>query len=183
MSLTGNLAAGCLSVHLTLTPGSDNWQFTNVTGAVASDQLTDTQVGYLNSKNVNYCQTIDVGRVLGGGVDVYGEYCDKVRGLDWWYATAQANIINAMLQAAPKKIPYTDAGVQRAVVGPLMQTNKQGVDNGLITNNPAPTISVQAVKDVPAATRETRNFPDVAVTFTLAGAINFVDPINVSVLV
>jgi len=184
LNLGGNLAAGCLSVHLTQTPGSDNWQYTNVTGPTPSDQLTATQVANLGSKNVNYYQTIDTdARVLGGGVVAFGEYCDIVRGLDWWYATAQRGIVGAMLAAAPGKIPYTDAGVQRAVVGPLMQTNKQGVDNGLIASTPAPVVSVPAVADVDAADTAARNFPDVDVTFTLAGAINFVNPINVTVLV
>lgn len=183
LNLSGNLAAGTLAVHLTQTPGSDNWQYTNVTGAVASDQLTATQIGYLESKNANYYQTIDVGRVLGGGVNCYGDYCDTTRFLDWWYATAQAGIINAMIQAAPQKIPYTDAGVQRAVVGPLNQVNRQGIDNGGIAANPAPSVTVQAVADVPANVKATRNFPDVNVVFTLAGAINTVDPINVSVLI
>jgi hypothetical protein len=184
MSLSGNLAVGAMSVHLTQTPGSDNWQYTNVSGPIPSDQLTATQVGNLDSKNVNFYQTVDTdARVLGGGVVAYGEYIDIVRGLDWWYATAQRAIVGAMLAAAPKKIPYTDAGAQRAVVGPLNLTNKQGITNGLIAANPAPTVTVPLVADVDPADKAARNFPDVNVTFTLAGAINFVNPINVSVLI
>ena len=184
LSLSGNLAAGCLGVHLTQTPGSDTWQYTSVTGASPSDQITATQTGYLGTKNVNYYQTLGTGgRVLGGGKVAFGEYCDIVRGLDWWYATAQQNIVGAMLAAAPSKIPYTDAGVQRAVVGPLTQTNLQGIKNGLIANTPAPVVTVPAVADVAAADKAARNFPDVDVTFTLAGAIHFVDPINVTVLI
>jgi hypothetical protein len=39
------------------------------------------------------------------------------------------------------------------------------------------------VADVSAADKAARNFPAVSVIFTLAGAINYVDPINVTVLV
>lgn len=184
LNLGGNLAAGTLAVHLTLTPGSDNWQYTKVSGPIPSDQLTASQAGNLTSKNVNYYQIIDLdARVLGEGKVAAGEYADVVRGLDWWYATAQRGIVGAMLAAAPKKIPFTDAGVQRAIVGPINQTNKQGKDNGLIAPTPAPIVTVQAVADVPPADKAARNFPDVDVTFTLAGAINFVNPVNVSVLV
>jgi hypothetical protein len=184
LSLSGSLAVGCLSVHLTQTPGSDNWQYTNVTGAAPSDQLTATKISNLVSKNTNYYQTVDTdARVLGGGVVAFGEYADTVRGIDWWFATAQRGIVGAMLAAAPKKIPYTDAGVQRAVVGPLNLTNKQGIQNGLIATTPAPIVSVPLVRDVSPADKAARNFPDVGVTFTLAGAINTVDPVNVSVLI
>jgi hypothetical protein len=44
-------------------------------------------------------------------------------------------------------------------------------------------VTVPAVADVSAADKAARNFPDVSVTFMLAGAINFVDPVNVTVLV
>ena len=184
LNLAGNIAAGCLGVHLTQTPGSDNWQYTVVSGAIPSDQLTPSQVNNLTSKNVSYYQTVDTdARVLGEGKAASGEYADVVRGLDWWYATAQRGIVGAMLSAAPGKIPYTDAGVQRAIVGPLRLVNKQGIDNGLIASTPAPIVTVPAVADVSAADKAARNFPDVSVVFTLAGAINFVDPINVTVLV
>jgi hypothetical protein len=184
LNLSGSLAAGCLGVHLTQTPGSDNWQYTVVSGAIPSDQLTTSQVNNLANKNVSYYQTVDTdARVLGGGKAVSGEYADTVRGLDWWYATAQRAIVGQMLAAAPGKIPYTDAGVQRAIVGPLRIVNLQGIKNGLIASDPVPVVTVPAVADVSAADKAARNFPDVSVTFMLAGAINFVDPVNVTVLV
>jgi hypothetical protein len=184
MNLGGNLAAGCLGIHLTQTPGSDNWQYTVVSGAIPSDMLTTSQVNNLVSKNCSYYQTVDTdARVLGGGKASSGEYADIIRGLDWWYATAQRGIVGQMLAAAPGKIPYTDAGVQRAIVGPLRLVNKRGITNGLIASDPVPVVTVPAVADVSAADKAARNFPDVSVTFTLAGAINYVDPINVTVLV
>jgi hypothetical protein len=105
-------------------------------------------------------------------------YIDNVVFLDWWRNTCQVNLVGYLV--SKPKISFTDAGIAGAVAQ-VELTNATGIANGGINPTPAPTVTAPRASAVSPANKEARNLPDIAVTFTLAGAIETVNPITVSV--
>lgn len=150
--------------------GSETWAYKTLSGITAGS-YTDTQVTNALGKNCNLYRTI-------GGVDVTtfgnvasGTYLDLIRGEDYIHARLQERIYQQLVDVV--KIPYTDAGVGiiEAIVRSVLQ---DAVGQGILTNDPAPTVTVPLVADVSSTNRSNRLLPDIEFTAQFAGAIHTV---------
>lgn len=149
-------------------PGSENWAYKTVSGPTV-DSLTPSQVSAALSYDVNIYTSIAGVSVTQFGTVSSGEYIDVVRGRDW-LKTRLAEDVFALL-ASLQKVPFTDGGialVETAIRGVL----QEGVNVGLLSNDPAPEVSVPRASAVSSANKLARLLPDVTFTATLAGAIN-----------
>ena len=98
-------------------------------------------------------------------------YYDQVRGRDWANNTIQINIVARL--SSVEKVPFTDEGIE-VVKGAILAALTQGVKNGYIAANPAPTVSAPRAQDVDSIDRGNRLLPDVTFQYTEAGAIHSV---------
>ena len=177
--LAFTLAPAICGEEASKTPGSSIYRFKNLSGPVASDQLTAAQVAKLKLKNCNYYQTLgNLGRTMSGRI-AGGSYLyiDNVIFLDWWRNTCQVNV--AAYIVSKDKVSYTDAGIEGAAAQ-VRLTNSQGVQNLGIAPGTA-TVTAPKAADMTAASKEGRNLPGIKVDFELAGAIETVNPISATV--
>jgi hypothetical protein len=149
-------------------PGSATWVFKSLQG-VSADNLTDTQIANLQGNEVSYYVTFAGVDVTQGGRAASDRFLDITRGIDWLTARIQERIFGAL--ANVKKVPFTDTGI--AIIESELRAQLQdGIDQGVLTNDPQPTVSVPLAADVPVADRANRILPDVTFTAQLAGAIH-----------
>lgn len=177
--LSFGLAAAICGEEATRVPGSSIYRYKNLSGPRPSDQLTAAQVAKLVSKNANYYQTLgNLGRTMSGKIAGSSYiYIDNVIFLDWWRNTCQVNLVG-WLVSAPKRA-FTDASIEQAK-GKIEATNAAGVASGGITPGSA-VVTAPKAADVPAAEKEARNLPDMTSSFQLAGAIETIKNITVTV--
>lgn len=162
------LDAAVAGLLLPTDPGSETWAFKTVSGP-AADVLTSTQRSNALAAQANvYTSTAGV-KITQLGTVSSGEYVDVVRGRDWLSSRLAEDVFGLM--ASLQKIPFTDAGiaiVENAVRGVL----QEGIAVGLLSNDPAPVVTVPKAADVSAENKAARLLPDVNFTATLAGAIH-----------
>ena len=72
------------------------------------------------------------------------------------------------------KLPFTNQGIA-VIEGEIRAQQQEAITNGVFASDPAPTVSVPDVLDVPTADKANRLLPDVGFTATLAGAIHAVE--------
>lgn len=150
-------------------PGGDNWRLKTLSG-VTPQTYTSTQTTNMKAKRANFYYTLGGVNVVGGDGKVSdNEYIDVIRFLDWYEARLSERIVNRLLSA--NKIPYTDAGIA-VIEGEVRAQNKEGIDAGGISPDPAPTVTVPKAASVSGADKTARLLKNVNTTWTLAGAIN-----------
>jgi len=160
--------AAIMGNWLPYTPGSETMHLKTISG-VAADTYTDTQAGYLNTKNALYYKTVANVNVLLWGKVASGEYLDVVRFIDWLYSNIQEDVF--VLVSSNSKIPFTDAGVAQ-VEGIIRAVLARGISVGGLAASPAPNVIVPLVADVATADKAARNLTPITFTATLAGAIH-----------
>lgn len=154
---------------LQLEPGSETWEYKTLAGVTARP-LTATHIVNLKAKSSNYYETVaGVNVTRGGGVVAAGEYIDTVRGRDWLEARIAEGIFEAKANA--DKIPFTDGGVS-IITGIVRNVLQEGVNVGLLSNDPAPKVTAPKVSTVSAGNKAARHLPDVKFDAILAGAIH-----------
>lgn len=153
-------------------PGADNWRLKPLAG-VSPVAYTATHVTNMEAKSCNYYYNLSGVNVVGGNGKVSsGQYIDVIRGIDWWTARVQARIVNMLIDL--DKVPYDDDGII-LVQNQIEAQNKEGISQGLIAPNPAPTVTVPLAQDVSSTDKENRVLNNVTTDWTLAGAINKVN--------
>lgn len=157
-----------LGAGLPTNPGAITWKFKSLAG-VTVDTITDTQKTIAAGKNANTYTVIGGRNITEEGVTSEGTFIDIIRDTDWLQARITENVFQAFV--TQPKIPYTDQGVS-IIVNRIQQILDQGVANGVLTNNPRPTISAPLVANVPVNDRANRILPDVTFEAVLAGAIH-----------
>lgn len=163
--------AAWLGKCLPLTPGSETWKFKTLAG-VAATSLTTTHFTNAKNKAANVYQTIagvNITDGTPGGTVAAGEFIDVVRFRDWLRARIAERVYGLLVRK--DKVPYTDSGigmVKTEVQGALLE----GVDNGGLASDPAPTVTVPRAADCSANDKSLRKLTDVEFTGTLAGAIH-----------
>jgi hypothetical protein len=169
------LGAALCGLLLPEDPGSENWAMQ--TPAVSPSKLTATHRANLVAKNVTFCE------VLGGENNTFegkvasGKFIDTVRFRAWLQVNIQADVIGAVKARAPKKLPFTDAGI--AVIGAAIQgVLNRGVKVGGLTDDPAPYVTLPKLTDVPDVDRQARVLSGVSFFAQLGGAINKVIPVK-----
>ena len=163
--------AGWIGQMVPQVPGNATWKFKTIAG-IAVDNLTETQIANAQGKNCNLF--LDVGGVgiTTEGVCSSGEYIDVTLFLDWLSSTMKVNVFSPLVNLP--KIPYTNKGIA-AIENPVRQTLAQGVINGGLSDNPAPTVTVPDVADVSQNDKASRTLNGVEFTGVLAGAIHKVN--------
>ena len=149
-------------------PGASTWAFKTLAG-ITFDNLTDTQSKNAHDKKCSTYERIGGVNITFEGWVGSGEYIDIIRGIDWTESEMVAAIFARKVNLP--KIPYTDAGVTviEAEIKNVLQT---GVDVGLYTDDPAPSVIVPLVSSVLAADKVSRTLNNVTFEATLAGALH-----------
>lgn len=162
------LGVGWLGARLSTDPGSETWKFAAVSGVTAVS-LTATHKTNLRAKNANTLENIGGTARMWDGKVCSGEYIDVTRGLDWLENLMQVGVYNAI--AGVLKVPFTDAGIA-LIESEVIAALNVGVQQGLLSSNPKPVVTVPKASAVSAADKTARLLPDIKFAATLAGAIH-----------
>lgn len=165
--LASALAGACLPME----PGSETWAYKTLAG-VPAVALTPTQEANALGKNVGIYVTIAGVNVTREGKVASGEWIDTVRGRDWLRARLQEGVFALLANA--RKVPFTDSGIAR-VETVVRGVLAEGVSVGMLSDDPAPIVSVPLASQVPKAQKAERRLPDVRWRAQFAGAIHAVD--------
>ncbi len=149
-------------------PGSETWKFKVLEG-VSTTSLTATQRANLVAKKGNSVETVAGVKITFEGTTSDGDFFDVQRGLDKLQDDMATGVFAALASAS--KIPYTDAGVA-VIEAEVRAALQRAVASGILTNDPAPIVTVPKVATVSTANRGLRRLPDVKFSATLAGAIH-----------
>lgn len=162
--------AAILGATLAKSPGSVTFKFLRLAGQT-SDTLSETALTNMNSKNAGWFTDFSEVAITGEGKSAAGEWMDFIRDRDWFRATMQTDVYNALIAAGKK--PYTDAGIQ-SIASVVRADLSKGVSSGFLTNDPAPSLVVPAPASVSTADRNARRLTGMRFTATTAGAIHAV---------
>jgi hypothetical protein len=162
--LDAAIAGRCLP----LTPGSETWALKTVSGPEVTN-LTRTQRTNALAKNCNIYEKVAGKNVTTNGTCADGEFIDVVRGRDWLEARLAEDIFDALSKA--DKVPFDDGGIS-VIQGVMEAVLQEGVDNGLLSSNPKPKVTVPLASAVPDADKQARRLTGVKFDAVLAGAIH-----------
>ena len=172
--------AAWLGACLSLIPGSETWAFKSLVGVpaeTASYWLSETQrsnaAGSLSApggKQVNLYENVGGANITEKGTVSSSQYLyiDLVRGFAWLQANLSTAVFSGII--AGNKLPFTDAGIA-VVEAEIRGVLKQGIANGLLTDNPAPTVTVPKASSVSSLDKANRLLEGVSYTCETAGAI------------
>lgn len=160
--------AAWLGLQLTTDPGSSTWMFKTLSG-ITVDTLTATQSNNIRNKEANTYESISGVSITREGTMANGEYIDIIRGIDWIQARMSERIYSRFVNLP--KIPFTDGGIA-IIEGEIRAQLQQGVDNGLLTDNPQYTVTVPLASEVDTTEKANRLLTNVNFQATLAGAIH-----------
>lgn len=153
------------------TPGSNTWKFKTLNG-ITADNLTETQITFLESKNANFYKVEGGVAITQEGKVAVGEFIDVIIGIDWIHSNMQADVYEALVNE--KKIPFTDNGV--AVIENIVTKRLNlAVKAGILAASPAPVVTAPLVADISTGDKAIRSLKNVNWTATLAGAIHEVE--------
>lgn len=163
--------AGWAGKLLPLDPGSATWKFKTIAGLDVV-KLTETeQTNVLDENGNTYVEVAGIS-ITCNGTSASGEFIDITRGIDEFEQRLQERIFGVL--ANLPKLPFTNQGIA-VIEGEIRAQQQEAITNGVFAADPAPTVSVPDVLDVPTADKANRLLPDVGFTATLAGAIHAVE--------
>lgn len=162
------LAAAISGRVLPLDPGGETWKYKTLSG-VAAVSMTSTQRTNLIGRSANSYETVAGRDVTFEGTTADGDFIDVQRGLDWWRDDLTKSVFEIL--AGVDKIPFIDAGVAMIESG-VRASASRAVARTILSDNPAPIVTVPLVGDVSVSDKQARTLPDVRVSGTLAGAIH-----------
>jgi len=149
-------------------PGSITWMFKQVSG-ILPDSLNDTVITNLTAAHCNFYSSTAGINMFANGVVASGEFIDIIHGTDWLQVNMQADIFQALVDSP--KIPMTDAGGD-ALYNIINKRLKLAIGQGILTNDPAPIISIPKVANIADADKAVRFFRGVEFSATYAGAVH-----------
>lgn len=153
---------------LPFTPGSETWKFKTLSG-VPTFPMTATHRTNITARNGNSYENVFGVSLTFNGMVGTGNFIDVTRGLDSLTSDMASSIFATLAGAA--KVPYTDPGVAVIEAG-VRGALKRATDRGILTNNPAFTVTVPLVANVAAADKTSRTLNNVFFTGKLAGAVH-----------
>lgn len=152
-------------------PGTATWAFKTLEG-IAPTPLTGAERSAILDKNASvYETTAGINHTFEGKVSS-GTFFDVRRGIFFIRARLAEDIFQAFANTA--KIVFTQGGIS-IIEGIIRARLQLFVDSGLLAADPAPVVTVPAIKDVPKADKLSRTLNNVEFSATLAGAIHKVD--------
>ena len=156
-------------------PGSGNWAYITIAGVEVDTlrTLSDGQKTNIEAKNGNTYSIMGGLNVTMFGKVASGEYVDLIHGSDWVQARTQERVFGQQYNASNSgtKIPYTDKGIG-VLTGLVLAQLDDGITNGFVASDPAPTCTAPKRADIEAAERANRNVPDIVANAVLQGAVN-----------
>lgn len=163
--------AAWLGAVLPYDAGGATFAFKTLRG-VAVSTLSATAQAAIATKRGNFY--VSVAGVAGTrwGVTASAEYIDTTICIDWLHSRWGERLFG-LLSSVPK-LGYTDASVVK-VKSEMAAVNGIAVRKGILTDDPAPSVSAPKVADVDPNDRAARLLPDVEVVGRLAGAIHEID--------
>ncbi len=168
-----------------MNPGSYMAAYKDLVGFAPSALSTtfSGNVRHGSSSHPKYGNTFELiagARITREGKVVGNEYIDVIIFCDWLKARL-TEAIYALIVNSPK-IPFTDHGIQ-AIGGQIKSVFDLGVQVGGIADDTPYVINLPKSKDVPVADRSNRKLTGITTSARLAGAIQSVDPLTVTVTV
>lgn len=163
---------GLLGAMLPEDPGSNTWAHKTIAG-ISPDVLTDGQAATAEGKNVMTYRPYAAGNKTYAGKVASGEWIDVMVGLTAMYALIQSNTLT-LIQNAPKKIPFTDKGIETITQNGVGATLNGFVTTGFLTNDPAPTVTAPKAKNIPSEEKAARQLKGITFTCYVSGAIHTV---------
>lgn len=152
------------------------WKFKTLTGVVASDELTTTQLANLlrsesgPAKNGNAYMTVGGIGITQEGNVFSGEFIDIIHGTDWLAARIRENVF--FLLANEQKVPFDNGGIQ-AIALRVKQSLAVAVRTRLLRGgDDAPVVTAPDVNEVPQADRGNRVLNGVEFSGFYAGAVH-----------
>jgi len=149
-------------------PGSATWKFKTLSG-VTAETLTTSEYNYAIDKACNVYTEVGGVSITEDGVISSGEFIDIVRGTDWIQARIEENVYSGLVNV--DKIAYTNAGID-VIKSKISAILRQAIDNGILTNDPAPVVTAPDISEVSTSDKSNRILRDIDFTATFAGAIH-----------
>lgn len=173
------LGAALMGQVLPLAPGAETWAFKSNLSGVRGVSLSGTHRANLRAKNWNTYepQTSDITWTWDGKTPG-GEFFDTVRGLDKVKDDAVKSLAEVL--ANDPKVPYTDGGALR-LGNELEGVFARAVNDGIFAADPEPVVVIPRVASQSSANRRIRKFAGLKGSATLAGAIQFLNPVSIIV--
>jgi hypothetical protein len=176
---TGFPECAFIGACLPATPGSNSWNFKQLTG-VGKVNLDTSQITYLkgteasptSGKNYNIIEEIADVRYAGRGQMAGGEWIDNQILIHWTKARIRERVYFRMINSP--KIPYTSKGLA-LIEAEIRAVLAEGVRNGGYAENPRFTVTVPDVSTIEPNLRAKRILEGVTFRATLAGAVNSVN--------
>lgn len=160
--------AAWVGSQLSEVPGSNTWMFKSVSG-VSGTRLSETQISFLESKNVNYYTSVAGVNIFQNGETLGNSWIDEIIFVDWLYARLQEQIFFRLINT--RKIPYTRRGFA-VIEAEIRSVLSQGIANGGIADDtPVSVISPDPLA-IPETQRTQRIAGDWTFTARLAGAVH-----------
>ncbi len=163
-------ASGWMGGQLPKDPGSITWKFKPI-ATVQPSNLTTTELANLENKGANWYNTVAGVNITCNGTMGGGEFIDVTRGIDFIAARIAEAVFGDVANLG--KVPFTDPGIaviESAIRGVLILS----VGQGILSADPAPTVTVPLASAVSSADKANRSLTGVTFTGTLAGAIHSV---------
>jgi len=149
-------------------PGTATWAFKTLAG-ITPTTLTGAERTAILDKNASvYETTAGINHTFDGKV-ASGTFFDVERSIFFIRARLAEDIFQALANTA--KIAFTQGGIS-IIEGIIRNRLNDFVDSGLLAADPAPVVTVPAIKDVPKADKLSRTLNNVEFSATLAGAIH-----------
>lgn len=148
--------------------GGATFAFKTLKG-VAVTRLSTTAQSAIAAKKANFYVSVSGVSGTRYGVTASGEYIDTTLCIDWLHARWGERLF-ALLSSVPK-LPYTDASVVK-VKSELGAVNGIAVRQGILADDPAPTVTAPKVATIDPTDRANRFLPDIEMSGRLAGAIH-----------
>lgn len=153
-------------------------------GSAAVTAVTGFVEGIGQSESSGHCANvlIDIGDqnfLVEGSMLTQNVFLDEIHATDWIIARTEEEALALFLNNA--RIPFTDQGMQQLASSPR-GVMTMGVRAGIVAKDmnpttgdyePAFTIDVPSVFDVPESQRKARIAPAIAVRFRYAGAVHY----------
>ena len=161
-------AAAWASSRVAQDVGSITWKFGELAG-ITADALNPTQQAFLELYKANHYLTYGSAKLPAQGTMSTGRFIDIQQGIDWIAVNMQADIFDLLQTMAPKKIPYTDKGMQQ-LSGPVRSRLRLAVAAQILAEDPAPVVTVPLVSAQAPADKALRVVKGITFSGTLAGA-------------
>lgn len=165
-----DLAGAWASSRISQDPGSTTWKFGELSG-ITADALSATQQAFVELYNGNHYLTYGGAKLPAQGKLANGRFVDVQQGVDWISVNLQADVFDLLQSAAPKKIPYTDKGLEQ-IAGTVRSRLRLAVAAQILAEDPAPVVTVPKTSTQSAPDKAARVVRGIAFTGTLAGAVH-----------